>query len=283
MERVVGPPDVVILSLGAGVQSSTLYRMAALGELDKVPDYAIFADTKQEPHWVYENLDSLEKDHGNAIPIIRATAGDLGEAIVKGVNTTGGRFASVPFWVKREDGTEAPGGRQCTREYKIDVVKKAVRELLGLKPRQRASGRVQVEEWVGISRDEAHRMKPSRYDWIHTRWPLIELMMSRQACKWWLEERGYTVPGKSACVFCPYRRLAEYARWREEEPELFEEACQMDDLIRSSGTMKGMRGQQFVLRTLVPLREVPLPSELNGDGPHQMDLFGEECEGMCGV
>jgi hypothetical protein len=260
----VGSPDVVILSLGAGVQSSTLYRMAALGELDKVPDYAIFADTKQEPHWVYENLDSLEKDHGNAIPIIRATAGDLGEAIVKGVNTTGGRFASVPFWVKRPDGTEAPGGRQCTREYKIDVVKKAVRELLGLKPR-------------------AHRMKPSRYGWVHTRWPLIELMMSRQACKWWLEERGYPVPGKSACVFCPYRRLAEYARWREEEPELFDQACRMDDLIRSSGTMKGMRGQQFILRTLVPLREVPPVSELNGDGPHQMDLFGEECEGMCGV
>lgn len=272
--------DLVVLSLGAGVQSSTLYRMAARGELDKVPDYAIFADTMQEPQWVYDNLDSMERDHGNKIPIVRASAGDLGAAIVNGVNTTGGRFASVPFWVRREDGTEAPGGRQCTREYKIDVVKKAVRTLLGLEPKQRAAGRFHVEEWVGISRDEAQRMKPSRYSWVTTRWPLIERMMDRQSCKQWMEDRGYPIPGKSACIFCPYRRASEYAKWKTEEPELFEEACRIDDLIRSSGTMKGMRGQQFILRTLEPLRDV---TEESNDGPQQLDLFGNECEGMCGV
>jgi hypothetical protein len=253
--------------------------MAALGEFDKVPDYAIFADTQQEPEWVYESLDSLEKDHGDKIPIIRATAGDLGEAVQKGSNTTGGRFAAVPFWVAREDGSEAPGRRQCTAEYKIDVIKLAIRNILGLKPRQRAAGKFRVEEWIGISRDESLRMKPSRYSWFTTRWPLIEKMMSRQSCKQWLEDHGYPEPKKSACLFCPYRKEEEYARWKTEEPALFEQACEFDDLIRSTGTMKGMRNQQYVLRTLKPLRE----AELAPTGPTTGNLFINECEGMCGV
>lgn len=43
------------LSLGAGVQSSTLALMIALGELPPV-DAAIFSDTHWEPRAVYEWL-----------------------------------------------------------------------------------------------------------------------------------------------------------------------------------------------------------------------------------
>ena len=35
----------VVLSLGAGVQSSTLALMAAKGEVTPMPDVAVFADT----------------------------------------------------------------------------------------------------------------------------------------------------------------------------------------------------------------------------------------------
>ena len=49
------------LSLGAGVQSSTLALMYALGELEPMPKAAIFADTQAEPASVYKWLDWLEK------------------------------------------------------------------------------------------------------------------------------------------------------------------------------------------------------------------------------
>lgn len=45
-----------ILSLGAGVQSTTLALMAAHGEIGAMPDCAIFADTGWEPKAVYEHL-----------------------------------------------------------------------------------------------------------------------------------------------------------------------------------------------------------------------------------
>jgi len=274
--------DLRVISLGAGVQSSTMYRMAALGEFDVVPDYAVFADTQAEPPWVYEMLDLLERDHGDVIPIVRATAGSLGDAVRRASKPDAPRFASVPFWVEGGDGRSAPGRRQCTREYKINVVQRAVRAKLGLKKGERAAGRFQVEEWIGISTDEASRAKPARYPWVTTRWPLLyDEPMSRSDCKQWSADRGFAVPQKSSCTFCPYRQPAEYARWREEEPALWEEACQFDEMLRARGPLRGTRAEQYVWRELRPLRDLPPLAEL--DGRDQLELFDFECEGMCGV
>ena len=49
------------ISLGAGVQSSTMALMFACGELTPMPDAAIFADTKAEPQSVYHWLTWLQK------------------------------------------------------------------------------------------------------------------------------------------------------------------------------------------------------------------------------
>lgn len=62
------------LSLGAGVQSSTLALMIAHGELEPV-EAAIFADTGWEPRKVYEWLDWLEKQL--PFPVHRVQHGNL--------------------------------------------------------------------------------------------------------------------------------------------------------------------------------------------------------------
>ncbi len=265
-----------VISLGAGVQSSTLYHLAAMGLVGPMPQAAIFADTQQEPPWVEESLTDLASIHGHVIPIIRGTAGDLGDAVRKGENSQGGKFTTVPFWVRGENGRHIPGRRQCTREYKVDVVRFQIRTLLGLQPRQHAAGKFKVEDWVGISTNEAQRAKPSRTPWITTRWPLLyDIPMSRDDCIKWLQDQGLPVPKKSSCMFCPYRGADEYARWRLEDPELFEEACQWDEQIRHQG--KG--GQlQYISTLLIPLRDTPPLEELRPG----VDEFGNECEGRCG-
>lgn len=45
-----------IISLGAGVQSTTMALMAAHGAITPMPDCAIFADTGWEPIAVYDHL-----------------------------------------------------------------------------------------------------------------------------------------------------------------------------------------------------------------------------------
>ena len=55
-----GEPAMRILSLGAGVHSSTMALMAEEGAFGVKPDAAIFADTGWEPPQVYEHLEWLK-------------------------------------------------------------------------------------------------------------------------------------------------------------------------------------------------------------------------------
>lgn len=71
-------PTLRLLSLGAGIQSTTLALLAAEGTLGQL-DGAIFADTGAEPDAVYEHLDRLEREvlKPAGIPLHRVSEGDL--------------------------------------------------------------------------------------------------------------------------------------------------------------------------------------------------------------
>jgi len=118
-----------IISLGAGVQSTALLVMSDRGEIDRA-DYAVFADTGAEPKKVYEWLDFIESKV--SIPIVRCAKGNLYDDIM-----AGGRTASLPLHTLKEDGTHGMVMRQCTFDYKIMPIQKAVRELMGYKKYQR--------------------------------------------------------------------------------------------------------------------------------------------------
>ena len=52
-------PTLTVISLGGGVQSSVMALMANEGEFGRLPDCAIFADTRWEPPSIYEHLEWL--------------------------------------------------------------------------------------------------------------------------------------------------------------------------------------------------------------------------------
>lgn len=255
-----------ILSLGAGVQSTTLALMAANGDLGEMPDCAIFSDTGWEPKAVYEHLDKLKKVL--PFPIHIVSAGNLREDIIARTNTTGQRFAPVPWFMKMPNGKQAMGRRQCTAEYKLRPIQKKIVEMMGGK---RPKGGCEV--WVGISTDEIMRMKPSRVQYIVNRWPLIEKRMSRNDCVKWMENHGWSAP-KSSCIGCPFHSNEQ---WRALTPEEFADAVEVDNAIRRQS---GSKGEQYMHRSLVPLSEVDLRTPLEKG---QLDMFMNECEGMCGV
>jgi hypothetical protein len=260
------------LSLGAGVQSSTLALMIAHGELEPV-DAAIFADTGWEPKKVYVWLDWLEKQL--PFPVHRVQRSNLRDDLIARKNSTGQRFAAVPWHMLMPNGDRAMGRRQCTAEYKISPLTKKTRELIGLVPRQRAK-EVLCEMFIGISTDEALRMKHSQEAWKVHRWPLIEKSMSRSDCLAWMERKGYPMPPKSSCIGCPFHSDHE---WRaiKADPEAWVDALEVDAAIRQQ---PGMRGQQFMHRSCKPLAEVDLSTAADHG---QVDMFNNECEGMCGV
>jgi len=265
-----------VLSLGAGVQSSVMALKAARGELSPMPDCAIFADTQFEPLGVYQHLDWLEKQL--PFPVHRVSAGNIRDDHLNGLNTTGQRFAAMPLHTEKG----GIGRRQCTKEYKVDPITKKIRDLMGLVPRQRGPKKVVVQQWIGISTDEAIRMKPNRIKWIENVWPLIDAKLSRVDClKWFEKNYPGQVLAKSACIPCPYHNNAMWRDMKINDPVSFAAAVEFDNAIRLSGASVGnMLQKQFVHRSLKPLSEVDFR---NLEDMGQINLFNNECEGLCGV
>src|SRR5262249_45435842 len=98
--------------------------------------------------------------------------------------------------------------------------------------------------------------------------------ISRRDCIRWLADKGYAEPPKSSCIGCPYHSDAQ---WRALAKEEFEDACDVDVAIRQQ---PGFKGQQFMHRKLKPLAEVDLST---AEERGQLNMFNNECEGMCGI
>ena len=109
-----------ILSLGAGVQSSTLALMIEKGEIPMV-DAAIFADVKGEPKAVTDWLEYL-KTQITKFPIYTVTWRDLKQDILDAARGEYKAF-TAPFFTKNlETGKKGMLRRQCTADYKIKPV-----------------------------------------------------------------------------------------------------------------------------------------------------------------
>jgi hypothetical protein len=300
-----------ILSLGAGVQSSALALMAARGEVilnrrgdSESGDFerasgssrvgspapvhlnaAIFADTQDEPASVYKWLEWLKAEVARSpypYPIHTVTAGRLSDRELQlRVSKKSGktyRKTAIPAFAKNDNGSTGIVSRKCTTDHKIIPILRAAKQIGGISRGQKTVG---VVQWIGISLDEVHRMKMSREPWAENVWPLVDMRMRRHDCLLWMERNGYPRPPRSSCVFCPYHSNAEWRRLKTEEPAEFQRAIEFERQMQVAATGdQAMTSVPFLHSSCVPLDQVDL-STLEDHG--QMSLWGNECEGMCGV
>ena len=112
-----------VLSLGAGVQSTTVALLAMHGEVP-APDVAIFADTGWEPEAVYDHLDWLE-DQPLPFTVNRVQTANIRESI-----TQRNHFTGVPWHIVLPDGRPGMGRRACTNEFKLKPIAREVRRVL---------------------------------------------------------------------------------------------------------------------------------------------------------
>jgi hypothetical protein len=277
LDLSVPPKDTKFnfLSLGAGVQSSTLALMAGLGEISRMPDAAIFADTMAEPPSVYRWLDWLEKQL--PFPVYRVNNGSLTEESlrIRTSRKSGIEYIShaIPAFIKG-GGKNGTWLRQCTERHKLSPLNRKVYELS-------AGSRSTV--WIGISWDELQRMKESSRKKIQHRWPLIELRMTRQDCIEWMTRNGYPTPPRSSCVYCPYHSNKEWRRLRDEEPEAWNEAIEYEKRLQlAAAQAPRLDGTPYLHPQRVPLDQV----DLRDPQDRQLKLWNSmqnECAGMCGV
>jgi hypothetical protein len=271
--------DLTILSLGAGVQSTTLALLAAHGVISPMPDYAVFADTQSEPAHVYRHLSWLMSPNVLPFPVHVVTVGSLRDQILSASAGRTRNDGRPPLYIRNDDDSCGTLRRQCTDDFKIIPIEKEIRRLLGLKPGQRWPRKPVVEEWIGISLDEFSRVKLSRREAIVKRHPLIELGMGRLDCLDWLHRHGYPLPGKSACTFCPYKKDSEWRDMKDNDPDSWRDACEIDEAVRSKQYVASI-GEAYVHRSLRPLSEVDFSKVVNRENENPLI---NECDGVCGV
>ena len=222
---------VDVFSCGMGVQSTVISLLIRQGHLPKA-DVAIFSDTGWEPSRVYSHSERVEREllEPAGVPLLRVKAGDIrGDAL-----DPNHRFASIPYYTQLPPGpckkchatgyvpavpdlgesvqckscrgtgwSDGKGiaRRQCTGEYKIKPIKKAVRDLLGYPHPSPVPKTVYARQWIGFTTDEIYRVK-DKLDVRYTRpWhPLIDLNWSRKDCERYLREHGWGDTVKSACI-----------------------------------------------------------------------------------
>ncbi len=219
-----------------------------------------FADTGWEPKQVYAQLDTARRIGAQAgIPVRTVSNGNIRLDTLNPAT----RFVTMPFFVKNPDGTKGMARRQCTGDYKIRPLKKAVREILGYPHPARVPRGVFVDQAIGISTDEIHRAKDSDVNYTRNIFPLLDLAMSRSDCLAYLRERGLGEIVKSSCLGCPYSGNSRLRFIRDTDPRGWADLIEFDAAIRNGSPRataegKPLRGEFFIHRSLRPLDQVDL-------------------------
>lgn len=232
---------------------------------------------------MYENLDWLEENV--SFPILRVSNDrSLRDDVINGVNAQGQPWLTIPAYLADESGgASGINWRQCTKNYKLDPIYRKVTELLGLRPRQQLSPETSIEMWLGVSLDEVTRMRSSRSWWVRHRYPLVDdLPMTRSDCGEWFAER---YPDReltrSACIGCPFRSAQSWLALKEQEPEQFQQAVEIDASLRQDGHHAK---RLFRKRAYLHQRRLPLDEAVKVDAAAvDIDGFLNECEGHCGL
>lgn len=295
----------VYLSFGAGVQSTAL-ALLAINQDERLlevtdgllPSAAFFADTGDERVATYDHvwrMAPLFGEAGIAYHVVqRDGESSLSDHVRRKTEAEENGIDLPPFFLDVVESnatlldmllppslrSEGMARRGCTRAFKARPLDKYARRFF------KADRHNPVEQWMGISRDEMDRMRDSDRKWKKHHYPLVWMGWHRHHCAEYVNAHAYAdgapiAAGRSACVYCPYH---DNRSWREvqADPRDWDRAVAFDTWLRQAheehGRIAGLNGVPYLTRELLPLTECEFE-----DHPGQIDLFADECEGLCGI
>jgi len=223
---------IQVLADGGGIQSTAIKILIIQGILPK-PDHIITSDTGRERSttWDYMQRYSTPVLREIGIEPVRLIAKDWCNAeqwdyMRRG--SDGCWHTRLPVYTINDgkDGKHIP---HCSDRWKKAVMRRYLRRLYGF------CKDVKVETWLGITLDEAHRVRDDDVLWNTTRHPLIEgwlgiedgtgLALTRNDCKQIIRDFGWPLPEKSSCYICPHMKNHE---WQTIQPWEFRQAVKIE-------------------------------------------------------
>ena len=167
-----------VWSCGGGTQSAAIATLIKQGRLPK-PDFAFMTDTGREKSYTWPFVNGYIRPALDAVgieleivPASNFARLDLqiGENILlPGYTNQSGQLGKLsPF---------------CSGKWKRDVAERWMR----------SKGIERARNWIGISRDEARRIRAQHRQWLQLWYPLIfEVPMTRKQCVTLIRNQGWT-------------------------------------------------------------------------------------------
>lgn len=256
----------IVLNYGGGRQTVAICVLIER-ELLPMPDLFLMSDTGREnpSTWAYlaAYVQPMLAKLGRSVTVIPR---DVPPAVTYGADDK----PMIPAYTRDANG-DGKFAQFCTGTWKRD------RMTQWLTAQKYPKG----ERWIGFSHNEQRRIKRFLRDgelqdgWTF-RMPLNELMIETEQCLAIVRGRGWPEPPVSACWMCPHKKNAEWLAVKTEWPDLWEQACQMDEEMREQDIFRGGLGV-WLHHSRVPLREADLTIQEPADVVRQCSL------GMCFV
>lgn len=230
------------MSYGGGVNSTAL--LVECSKRGVVVDLILFADTGGEKPHTYNFIEGfsrwLVKHRMPNITSVRSPNNTLEEMCL--------RLKVLP--------SLAYGWKTCSQRFKAQPQNVFLNNYLPAKKEWKAGRK--ITKLIGYDADEPHRAKPYSDSKYEVAYPLIEWDMGRDECLESIKSAGLSLPGKSACFFCPSSRKTEIRDLSRQYPDLIERALAMEANAETK-VVKGL-GRQFSWADLL----------------NQKDLFDED-------
>ena len=256
------------------MQSSALHLMSCENALAKIRgeppvwpqvpiyDISIFCDLGFEPPWVKKQVEFLANaGHSCGVPLVILDSPLYTDFME---NFGERRTISIPWWTIKEDGHKSKMPRNCTIDYKVELISKYVRwELLGYKKGQRLreEDKKAHEMHMGFSAEESRRGKESPNPMFVNKFPLVEMGLTRADNFAYIKDVWGLETKASACSFCPFHKNYFFKFLRENEPEQYAQVVGVDELLRDKNPKPPMDSDLFISRSRKRL----------------MDLTDEDC------
>ena len=253
------PERTQVWKCGGGTQSAAIAVLIADGRLPR-PDIALMVDTGRE------NSNTFPYVSKWIVPAMRSVGVELSvirKADFTNVDVFGGKDGNTILLPGFTDQAGRVGKLQnfCSGEWKRDAMSRWLR----------TQGVKQCDSWIGFSLDEMGRVFRARRQWDRPLFPLIELLVRRQACVEIVRGAGWDDPPRSSCWMCPNKGDDEWLDMKVNRPRDFAKAVKFERGVRN-------RDPHFWLhQSCRPLDQVPFT---------KLPLLWEEqgCgSGMCGV
>lgn len=270
-----------ILSCGSGMQSTALALMAC--ENAKKPethsavpvyDAIIFCDLGNEPEWVYKQTDFIAEACKNAGIPFYVLDSPMYEDLTSNYGKR--RVVSVPFWAINEDGKKSKMPRNCTLEYKVNLITKFVRwELLGYKKGQRTKPEdINAHEMhMGFSYEERKRCRENPHKLFVNKFPLVEMKLERKDNYAYIRDVWGLETKASACNICPFHRNYFFNYLKDHNKKDYESVLAFDEILETETKNTKIKGQLFISRSRKRVKDLT-PEEC--DDAETFDYKGQQ-------